>query len=77
MKTHPIKTKMANPPERLDLYALLAIKAAAVANELRRLNRWQHLPFSSDKFENMGAFGSNTMTFEQWIQFVLVPRIDH
>jgi hypothetical protein len=24
----------------------------------------------------MGAFGSNTMTFEQWIQFVLIPRID-
>ena len=23
----------------------------------------------------MGAFGENTMTFEQWIQFVLVPRL--
>jgi hypothetical protein len=23
----------------------------------------------------MGAFGSNTMTYEQWIQFVLIPRI--
>jgi hypothetical protein len=23
----------------------------------------------------MGAFGENTMAFEQWIQFVLVPRL--
>jgi uncharacterized protein YqcC (DUF446 family) len=23
----------------------------------------------------MGAFGSNTMAFEQWIQFILIPRI--
>lgn len=29
----------------------------------------------ADKFENMGAFGSNTMAFEQWLQFILIPRI--
>ena len=68
---------MANPPEGFDVYQRLANKTDEVENELRRLNRWQHFPLSSDKFEDMGAFGSNTMTFEQWIQFVLVPRIDH
>ena len=67
---------MANFPEGFDVYQLLANKAEQVENELRRLNRWQDLPLSSDKFADMGAFGSNTMTFEQWIQFVLVPRID-
>jgi uncharacterized protein YqcC (DUF446 family) len=68
---------MANPPEGFDVYQRLAQKADEIENELRRLNRWQHLPLSSKKFENIGAFGSNTMTFEQWIQFVLVPRLDH
>jgi uncharacterized protein YqcC (DUF446 family) len=68
---------MANGPEGLDVYEHLANKAQELENELRRLNRWQQLPLSSEKFEDMGAFGSNTMTFEQWIQFVLVPRIDH
>ena len=68
---------MANPSEGFDVYERLANKADEIENELRRLNRWQHFPLSSDKFEDMGAFGSNTMTFEQWIQFVLVPRIDH
>jgi len=66
---------MASPPEGFDVYELLAKKAGEVENELRRLNRWQDLPLSTDKFEDMGAFGSNTMTFEQWIQFVLLPRI--
>ena len=68
---------MTNPPEGLDVYQRLANKADELEDELRRLNRWQHFPLSSDKFQDMGAFGSNTMTFEQWIQFVLVPRIDH
>ena len=28
-----------------------------------------------ERFEDMGAFGSNTMTYEQWIQFILLPTI--
>jgi len=29
----------------------------------------------AEAFKNMGAFGENTMTFDQWMQFVLVPRL--
>jgi uncharacterized protein YqcC (DUF446 family) len=36
--------------------------------ELKRLYRLQ--PLAPDKFIDMGAFGTNTMTFEQWLQFV-------
>ena len=43
--------------------------------ELERLNRWREHPLPADAFENMGAFGENTMAFEEWIQFVLVPRL--
>ena len=59
-----------------DLYELLAKKVREIESELQLLNRWQGHPLTQDKFENMGAFGSNTMTFEQWIQFILIPRID-
>jgi len=59
-----------------DLYELLAKKVREIECELQLLNRWQGHPLTQDKFENMGAFGSNTMTFEQWIQFILIPRID-
>lgn len=59
-----------------NLYELLAEKVREIERELQVLKRWQDEPLPNDKFENMGAFGSNTMTFEQWIQFVLIPRID-
>src|SRR5262245_18365896 len=60
------------PPE---LYSQATVKAREIEAELKRLNRWCGEPLSDEKFENMGAFGSNTMTFEQWLQFVLIPRL--
>jgi uncharacterized protein YqcC (DUF446 family) len=39
------------------------------------LHRWREQPLHAEAFENMGAFGENTMTFDQWMQFVLVPRL--
>ncbi len=59
----------------MDKYSLIDNKATEIENELKRINRWESLELSPQKFENMGAFGSNTMTLEQWIQFVLLQRI--
>jgi len=58
-----------------DLYERARSKALEIESELKRLCRWCDQPPSPDKFENMGAFGSNTLSFEQWLQFVLLPRI--
>jgi uncharacterized protein YqcC (DUF446 family) len=58
-----------------ELYTLAITKADEIEAELKRINRWSAHELSSEKFENMGAFGSNTMTFENWIQFILIPRI--
>lgn len=58
-----------------NLYALVGSKALEIEAELKRLNRWSPEQLPHERFENMGAFGSNTMSFEQWIQFVLIPRI--
>lgn len=49
--------------------------ALAIEMELKRLGRWQANPLPHEKLENMGAFGANTMAFEQWIQFILVVRL--
>lgn len=57
------------------LYAFVSAKAKEIENELRRLNRWQTDPLPDEKFTDMGAFGTNTMSYEQWLQFVLIPRI--
>lgn len=59
----------------MDIYNLATNKASEIESELRRLNRWSADPLPSEKFKDMGAFGSNTMVFEQWLQFVLIPRI--
>jgi uncharacterized protein YqcC (DUF446 family) len=53
----------------------IAIKAIEIEHELKALNRWQQKSLPVERFTDMGAFGSNTMSFEQWIQFVLLPRI--
>ncbi len=47
----------------------------ALELELRRLKSWSDAPLTQSAFENMGAFGANTMRFEQWLQFVLVPKL--
>ena len=58
-----------------DLHAKVATLADALEAELRRLGRWSDRPPPPEAFENMGAFGINTMPFVTWIQFVLLPRI--
>ncbi len=39
------------------------------------LKRWYKVPLSDEKYEGLGTFGANTMSFVQWLQFVLLPRI--
>jgi uncharacterized protein YqcC (DUF446 family) len=56
-------------------YTRVRLIADEIEAELRRLGRWQDTPLPEEKFENMGAFGSNTMTFEQWIQSILLVNI--
>ena len=58
-----------------DPHQLVLAKANEIEAELKRLHRWDENPLPEEKFENMGAFGSKTMGFEQWIQFVLIERI--
>jgi uncharacterized protein YqcC (DUF446 family) len=59
----------------MHMYELVSSKADEIEAELKRLGRWMENPLPDECFINMGAFGSNTMSFEQWLQFVLIPRI--
>ncbi len=61
--------------ELTERYTLVLAKANQIEAELKGLNRWQENPLPREKFENMGAFGCNTMTFQDWLQFVLLERI--
>ena len=56
-------------------FTRVLVKAKKVEVELRRLSLWQESPLSPEKFNGMGQFGINTMTFSQWIQFVWIHGI--
>jgi uncharacterized protein YqcC (DUF446 family) len=58
-----------------DVWRLAESLTGAIESELQHLKRWSTAPLPASAFENMGAFGANTMTFEQWLQFVLLPRL--
>lgn len=62
-------------PVSPDVYQRAGVKADQLESELKRLQRWDAVQLPAEKFENMGAFGSNTMRFEQWLQFILIPTI--
>ncbi len=60
-------------PSSVD-YEKLGLLAKAIEAELKSIGVWssaQSLP--EEKIENMGAFGINTLSFVEWIQFVLLP----
>jgi len=59
----------------MDLHAKAGAIADAIEAELTRLGRWSSQRPSEDKFVDMGAFGMKTLAPEQWIQWVLVPRV--
>ena len=43
--------------------------------ELRRLGRWSDTPPEPAAFESRRAFFGDTMAFETWLQFVLIPTV--
>jgi uncharacterized protein YqcC (DUF446 family) len=44
--------------------------------EMRRIGMYDVPMVSADQLQDMGAFGSDTMAFEQWLRWVFVPRVE-
>ncbi|MBK9330072.1 MAG: YqcC family protein [Sphingobacteriales bacterium] len=57
------------------VYEQSALQIKKLEDELKRLNVWSSEPIAPEKLVNMGAFGSHTMAFTEWLQFVLIPRV--
>ena len=49
--------------------------AERIEQELRKLDVWRIEPLPKSAYESNQAFYSDTMTFFQWLQFVLLARI--
>jgi uncharacterized protein YqcC (DUF446 family) len=50
-------------------------KLNAVEAEMKRVGLWEIEKPTPDKFEDMGAFGTKTMAFEQWLRWVFIERV--
>lgn len=59
----------------MDKYEKVGEKLSEIVAEMKRLGRWKATEPAIEKFQDMGPFGINTMSLEEWIQFVLVPRV--
>jgi uncharacterized protein YqcC (DUF446 family) len=59
------------PPE---ISAVLK-KIEDIEAEMKRSGFWQDEPLPEEKYTFQQAFGADTMTFPQWLQFVLVSRV--
>ena len=51
-------------------------KLTEIEAEMRRIGYWDIQEPAPEAYENMGAFGVNTMAFAQWLRYVFVPRVE-
>ncbi len=59
----------------MDSYEEAASYGDQIEKELRAIGVWQSQPPPPAAFESKQAFFSDTMTFYQWLQFVLLARV--
>ena len=59
----------------MDRYRVAAKLADRIEKNLREIHAWRHSPLPEEAWEGRRAFYADTMTFFEWLQFVLVPRI--
>ena len=59
----------------MDRYVAAASYAGRIEHELRALNAWQSNPLPDSAYESEEAFFADTMSFYQWLQFVLMARV--
>jgi uncharacterized protein YqcC (DUF446 family) len=59
----------------MDPYQAAASHADQIESELRALNVWQAEPPLPSAFQSKRAFFADTMSFYQWLQWVLLARV--
>jgi uncharacterized protein YqcC (DUF446 family) len=56
-------------------YTTVAAKLDQIEQEMRRVGLWQEKPLAPDQYNFTQAFAMDTMSYDQWLQFVFVPRV--
>jgi uncharacterized protein YqcC (DUF446 family) len=66
---------MRTEPDNLGYACQVADRLLAIETQLRQVNCWQSEPLDAEKYLSREPFCLDTMTFEQWLQFVLLARL--
>lgn len=53
----------------------VAEQVDAIEAEMRRIGIWQERPLDPRQLRFTRAFAADTMAFQQWLQFVFIPRV--
>lgn len=59
----------------MNRYVFLADLLLAIEAELRRLDLWEPEPPSDEALASCEPFCVDTLSFTQWLQFILLPRL--
>lgn len=54
----------------------VSVRLAAVVQSMKDAGVWETQRPPDSAFENMGAFGINTMPFTDWLRWVFVPNVE-
>jgi uncharacterized protein YqcC (DUF446 family) len=66
---------MAKSPSSRNRYAQAAQKISEIEAEMKRIGYWSPEPLPEEAYDFQQAFAMDTMAFSQWLQFILVPRV--
>ncbi|HSB89574.1 MAG TPA: YqcC family protein [Anaerolineales bacterium] len=55
--------------------AAIAAKLDEIESEMRAIGFWQASPLEPHQLEFSAAFGTDKMSFSQWLQFIFIPRV--
>jgi len=58
-----------------DKYARVAELTDRIEAEMKRIGFWSDEPPTAEQMKFKMAYGIDTMVYDQWLQFVLLPRV--
>jgi uncharacterized protein YqcC (DUF446 family) len=56
-------------------YGVVAAKLSEIETEMKRVRLWQTQPLAPEQYQFSRAFAGDTMSYDQWLQFIFIPRV--
>jgi len=74
LRTHCVVT-LSGLEYRMSLNTEIAAILIDVEAHLRQLGQWDRIPPSTEALASQQPFAIDTLTFPQWLQFILLPTL--